>query len=172
MNDMNRTRGIAASLATALALATMPVVGAVTADAHRGGHHHNHHHGKTVVQTKISIKFQGGGSDPYAQEPNFSGRVEVRSGGRKGPHVSDEIRRKCVADSRVKIYRKNGPKLASTRTDGKGKYSVRAGRDFVPGKKYLATVETKTFKTGRKKHAKVVVCKGSASDVIVADVPG
>jgi len=156
----DRRRRVAAFIAVALALTAF----AGPAQGHRGGHHH--HHGKVVVHTTISIKFQGGGSDPYAQEPNFSGRVQVKSRRSKGHRISDDVKRKCVSHSRVKIYRKRGPKLASTRTDGKGRYAVRAGRHFVPGKRYLATVETKSFKHGKKK----VVCKGSTSRAIVARV--
>ena len=65
---------------------------------------------------------------------------------------------------KVEIFRKHGPRIARTKTDRKGNYAVLAGRDFVAGKKYLATVNTKKIRVGKKK----VVCKGAASDVITA----
>ncbi len=146
--------------------ATLAVIGlgsVASADRH-------HSQGKVVVKSKISIKFRGGGDDPYAEQPNFSGRVtaDVRRVGqghhRRSRGGSDALEATCVRDRKVEIFRRNGPRLARTRTDRKGRYGVAAGHDFVAGKKYLATVDA----TKRKKGKTKVLCKGAASEVITA----
>jgi hypothetical protein len=159
---MNRTRGLGLLLVTTMAV----VAFSTAATAHK-----NHKH-VLVFNSKISIEFQGGGEDPYAEQANFRGRVRANAGhghshGHHGHHRTggnQSPKASCVKDRRVEIFRKNGPRIARTRTDRKGDYAVRAGPDFVAGKKYFATVDKTTLRKGKKK----IVCRGAASDVITA----
>ena len=154
---MRRTSGVVLTLS--LALVVMLLGGVAAADR-------NHHpHKKVVVKSKISIKFRGGGDDPYAEQPNFTGKVRAKARRRGGPGISaGDAEAACVKRREVEIFRKNGPRIARTTTDANGEYGTLAGNKFVAGKKYFAKVRTKTL---RKSGVKIK-CEKASSDVITA----
>ncbi len=143
---MSRTNKIAPLV---VALVAMLAFGGVAASAAN----------KKVVKSTISIKFRGGGSSDYAEPASFYGKVKAKT-------KSKDLKKRCAKDRRVRIiHKRDGEIIRKAKTDGKGKYGVGAGKDFVPGDRYLAEVKKKTLKKGKKTR---VVCKGAASKVITA----
>ena len=154
---MRRTSGVVLTLS--LALVVMLSSGVAGADRK------HHSHKKVVLDSKISIKFRGGGDDPYAEQPNFTGKVraKTRRGGGSGIKPED-AKAACIKGRKVEIFRKNGPRIAKTTTDANGDYGTLAGNKFVAGAKYFAKVRSKTL---RKSGVKIK-CKKASSDVITA----
>lgn len=152
---MRRASGLVLSLAVVVML-----LGGVA-----GADRDHHSHKKVVVDSKISIEFRGGGDDPYAEQPNFSGevRAKTRRGGGSGISPGDG-EAACIKGRKVEIFRKNGPRIAKTTTGANGDYGTLAGDKFVAGAKYFAKVQSETLsKSGVK-----IKCERASSDVITA----
>jgi len=172
---MYRMRTRAFIIATA-ALAAIVVTNA--ASAHRGHSGHSHHR---VIASAVSISFQGGGEDMYAEQANFTGKVTAdarrhrgRSGhgrghshwvgyGRRGG--SWGLERACASDRTVRIVHvPGGEVLRVTSTGRDGTYGVLAGPELVSGDDYRAEVLPRTLSVGGTK----VICEGAVSAAVTA----
>lgn len=171
---MNRTRRIALLTLATVALAALGNVS--SASSHKG------HPSERVVKSTVSISFQGGGDDPYAEQANFTGEVGARSGGGhwdRGNHWNGHghwfghggrkgfwsPERECVDDRVVRIVHvPGGEVLRTTTTDRSGAYGVLAGPELVSGDDYRAEVLPKTFWYGGTR----VLCRGAVSEAVSA----
>lgn len=153
---MRRASGLVLTLS--LALVVMLSSGVAGADRR------HHSHKNIEVDSKVSIKFRGGGDDPYAEQPNFSGKVGANAR-RGGSGISPgDAEAACIKRRDVEIFRKNGPRIARTTTDANGEYGTLAGSKFVAGARYFARVRGMTLRRSGVK----IECERASSEVITA----